>query len=48
MLTLNEHVELIYKIVEIMEKYKLKVYDTEYVEELVEKTIERNQKECSY
>jgi predicted nucleic acid-binding protein len=46
--TTNEHEELIYKIVEIMEKYKLKVYDTEYVEELVEKTIERNQKECSH
>jgi hypothetical protein len=40
--------ELIKKIVELLESYKMKVYDFEYVEELIEKTIERNEKECSY
>jgi hypothetical protein len=40
--------ELSKKIVELMESYNMKVYDLEYVEELIEKTIERDEKECSY
>lgn len=40
--------ELCEKIVELMESYNMKVYDFEYVNELIEKTIERNEKECSY
>jgi hypothetical protein len=40
--------ELGEKIAELMENYGMKVYDLEYVNELIEKTIERNEKECSY
>lgn len=40
--------ELGKKIVELMESYDMKVYDLEYVEELIEKTIIREEKECSY
>ncbi len=41
-------IELCEKIAEIMEKYNMKVYDFEFINELIEKTIERNEKECSY
>ena len=40
--------ELIQKIIELLESYNMKVYDDEYINELIEKTIERNEKECSY
>lgn len=44
----NKIVELCEKIAELMEKYNMKVYDFEFINELIEKTIERNEKECSY
>jgi hypothetical protein len=31
-----------------MEKYNMKVYDFEFINELIEKTIERNEKKCSH
>jgi hypothetical protein len=40
--------EISEKIAKIMEEYKMRVYDFEFIEELIEKTIERDQKECSY
>jgi hypothetical protein len=40
--------ELSEKIAKIMEEYKIRVYDFEFINELIEKTIERDQKECSY
>jgi len=40
--------ELSEKIAALMESYKMKVYDLEFINELIEKTIERNEKECSY
>jgi hypothetical protein len=40
--------ELGQKIAELMEKYNLKIYDFEFIDELIEKTIERNEKECSH
>jgi hypothetical protein len=40
--------ELSEKIAKLMESYKLNVYDLEFINELIEKTIERNEKECSY
>lgn len=40
--------ELGEKIARLMETYKLRVYDLEYINELIEKTIERDEKECSY
>lgn len=40
--------ELSAKIAELMESYKLKIYDFEFINELIEKTITRNEKECSY
>jgi len=40
--------ELSEKIAELMESYRMKVYDLEFINELIEKTIERNEKECSY
>lgn len=40
--------ELGEKIAKIMEEYKLRVYDLEFINELIEKTIERDLKECSY
>jgi len=39
--------ELSEKIAKIMEEYKIRVYDFEFINELIEKT-ERDQKECSY
>lgn len=45
---ISEIEELSKKIIEIMESYNIKVYDSEYVEELIKKTIERDEKECSY
>lgn len=36
------------KIAKLMEGYEMKVYDLEYIEELIEKTILRAEKECSY
>ena len=36
------------KIAELMEEYDIRVYDLEFINELIEKTIERDQKECSY
>lgn len=44
----NKYCELSKKIIELLESYDMKVYDDEYVNELIEKTIERNEKECSY
>lgn len=41
-------VELSEKIAKVMEAYDLKVYDLEFINELIEKTIERDLKECSY
>lgn len=40
--------ELMVKIADLMESYKLKIYDLELIDELIEKTIERDEKECSY
>lgn len=40
--------ELIKTIAELLENHGLKVYDFELIEELIEKTVERDQKECSY
>ena len=40
--------EISEKIAKIMEEYKMRVYDFEFIEELIEKTIERDLKECSY
>ena len=40
--------ELCEKIAELMTKHGMKVFDLEYINELVEKTIERAEKECSY
>lgn len=40
--------ELGEKIAELLESYNMKVYDLEFINELIEKTIERNEKECSY
>lgn len=36
------------KIAKLMEEYDIRVYDLEFINELIEKTIERDQKECSY
>jgi hypothetical protein len=46
--TTENFCELSEKIAALMESYKMKVYDLEYINELIEKTIERNEKECSY
>jgi len=42
--------ELALKILALMEEHGLKVYDNhlELIEELLEKTVDRDQKECSY
>jgi hypothetical protein len=40
--------ELGEKIARLMEEYHMRVYDFEFIEELIEKTVERDQKECSY
>ena len=40
--------ELSEKIATLMEEYSMKVYDLEFINELIEKTIERNEKECSH
>jgi hypothetical protein len=40
--------ELALKILALMEEHGLKVYDLELIEELLEKTVVRDQKECSY
>lgn len=40
--------ELSEKIAKLMEEYKMKIYDLEFINELIEKTIERNEKECSH
>lgn len=44
----NELEELTQKMVELMESYNMKIYDLEYINEFIEKTIERAEKECSY
>lgn len=44
----KSYCELAKKIAELMENYKLKIYDFEFIEELIEKTIERDQKEGSH
>lgn len=36
------------KIAKLMEECGIRVYDLEFINELIEKTIERDQKECSY
>lgn len=41
-------VRLVRMIVELMERHGLRVYDTEYVEELILRTVERDEKECSH
>ena len=40
--------ELGEKIARLMEEYDMRVYDFEFIHELIEKTVERDQKECSY
>jgi hypothetical protein len=40
--------ELSEKIAKLMEEYKMRVYDLELINELIEKTVERDEKECSY
>jgi len=40
--------ELSERIAKLMEEYKMKIYDLEFINELIEKTIERNEKECSH
>jgi len=40
--------ELGEKIAELMTKYGMKVFDLEFIEELIQKTEERAEKECSY
>ena len=40
--------ELVEKIAKLMEEYKMRVYDLEFINELIEKTVERDEKECSY
>lgn len=40
--------ELCEKIAELMTNHGMKVFDLEYINELLEKTIERAEKECSY
>jgi hypothetical protein len=40
--------ELSGKIAKLMEEYKMRVYDLELINELIEKTVERDEKECSY
>lgn len=47
-LTSNKMLELGEKIVVLMESYNLRVYDQEFIKELIDKTIERDEKECSY
>lgn len=44
----NKFCELSEKISKLMEEYKMRVYDLEFINELIEKTIERDEKECSY
>lgn len=40
--------ELNEQIAEIMERHGMKVYDLEFIDELIQKTEERAEKECSY
>ena len=40
--------ELAEKIAKLMEEYNIRVYDLEFINELIGKTIERDLKECSY
>jgi len=44
----SKYIELSEKIIKLLESYSIKVYDDEYIKELIEKTIERDQRECSY
>jgi hypothetical protein len=44
----TEVCELGEKIAALMTKHGMKVFDLEYIEELIEKTMERAEKECSY
>jgi hypothetical protein len=44
----NKFCELGEKILKLMEEYNMKVYDLELINELIEKTVERDEKECSY
>jgi hypothetical protein len=44
----NKFYELSQKILKLMEEYNMRVYDLEFIDELIEKTIERDEKECSY
>jgi hypothetical protein len=44
----NKFYELGQKILKLMEEYNMRVYDLEFIDELIEKTIERDEKECSY
>lgn len=43
-----ENINLCEKNADTMEKYNMKVYDFEFINELIEKTIERYEKECSH
>lgn len=43
-----EFCELSLKIIFLLESYNIRVYDSEYVDELIEKTLERDEKECSH
>jgi len=44
----NKFYELSQKILKLMEEHNMRVYDLEFIDELIEKTIERDEKECSY
>ena len=36
------------EIAQVMERHGLRVYDLEFIHELIEKTVLRDQKECSH
>lgn len=44
----TQNSELSEQIAELMAKHGMKVYDLEFIEELLQKTEERAEKECSY
>lgn len=44
----NKVCELGEKIAELMTKHGMKIFDLEFIDELIEKTIERAEKECSH
>jgi hypothetical protein len=44
----KEICELGEKIAQLMTNHGMKVFDLEFIDELIEKTIERAEKECSH